>query len=195
MTSNQINYWNLQENKRHNIAGEQETYRHNLVGEQETERHNRATETFSMQDLDEKSRHNQATEKLSNVDLTLEHSRGLRTLEESSRHNQAMEKAEFTGLGETMRHNLESEMLANTREQHEYDINSRRTNISADQLLNDQLARIDRSSLTRAQIRDVDNRAYQIREQIRQGDDKLALDSLFRLGDLITGFTRAAGKR
>lgn len=181
MTGNQINYWNLQENKRHNVATEGETYRHNVVGETETERHNRATENFSMQDLAERSRHNVAEEHLKATDIQLTHSRGMQGLEETQRHNVQSEKATFTGLGESMRHNLETEMLGYTQEAHNYEINTQKVGLDAERLLNEQQSRIDKSVLNQAQIREYNARVEQIKAAIRQKDEELAIKKIGEL--------------
>lgn len=80
MTDIQVKYWDLQENKRHNLAYETETNRHNVVGEQqnaimlgENIRHNKATES-------ETHRANLRNEEL-----------GFATLREAKRHNTATE--------------------------------------------------------------------------------------------------------
>lgn len=87
MTQNQINYWKLQEDSRHNVATEGETNRHNVVTEQvdlgtlaESGRHNRATEA-------ETARTNRANEAI----RTQANQIDLGKLAESSRHNQATE--------------------------------------------------------------------------------------------------------
>lgn len=46
MTTNQIAYWNLQEQKRSNRAVEQETARANIAREMENIRHNTTTESI-----------------------------------------------------------------------------------------------------------------------------------------------------
>lgn len=72
MTSNQIKFWELQERKRSNMAGEQETARSNRAKEAltsasnlETMRHNVQGETQAAADLLERSRSNRANEALS----------------------------------------------------------------------------------------------------------------------------------
>lgn len=107
MTANQINYWNLQENKRHNLVSEgtekdklSESKRHNVAGEQlesgklyESQRHNVATENISLGSLFESSRHNKATES------------------ELQRHNVALETVDSGKLQESQRHNRYQEKL------------------------------------------------------------------------------------
>lgn len=75
-----MKYWDLQENKRHNLAYETETQRHNIIGERQNQvmlgeniRHNKAVES-------ETHRSNLQNEKL-----------GFATLRESARHNKAVE--------------------------------------------------------------------------------------------------------
>lgn len=110
----QVNYWTLQENKRHNVATEEiqsraqmEEARHNKVYEGETHRHNFVTENETM-------RHNVATERVQASQVAL----GWSQLSESTRHNKMMEgvqkqqAATQRMLGfETIRHNRTSEKL------------------------------------------------------------------------------------
>jgi len=83
----QVQYWNLQEAKRHNLVSERQTddynrevKRHNVVGEQETHRHNVAGEQLGWANLAETTRHNKASESI-----------GWSTLQETSRHNMSQE--------------------------------------------------------------------------------------------------------
>nr|AVX53749.1 putative ORF1 [Marmot picobirnavirus] len=76
MTTTQVRYWELQESKRHNKAGEllgtktlTETKRHNLAGEKLTAtdvreriRHNKASESLSASQISESIRHNKVSE-------------------------------------------------------------------------------------------------------------------------------------
>lgn len=94
MTHNQIEYWNLQENKRHNTVTEAETGRHNVVTENETQRHNVETEEFNISQLQETQRHNISTEA------------------ETNRHNIAAEVNEAAKVSETKRHNVAAENLS-----------------------------------------------------------------------------------
>lgn len=105
MTANQINYWNLQETKRSNLARETEATRHNKEVEGyntgsllETARHNQANEQ-------EASRHNIQSENLSFI-----------TASEMARHNKASEGIDRSKvavqqgqLAETVRHNREND--------------------------------------------------------------------------------------
>ena len=105
MTANQINYWNLQETKRSNLAREAETQRHNTKVEDyntgsllETSRHNQATEG-------EATRHNVQSENLAFI-----------TAAEVARHNKASEGLDRSKinvqqgqLNETIRHNREQD--------------------------------------------------------------------------------------
>lgn len=84
MTRNQIEYWNVQESKRHNVTTEGETQRHNVATEYETGRHNRVSESIDLGNLNESIRHNKTTET------------------ETNRHNLATEN-------ETYRHNVRTE--------------------------------------------------------------------------------------
>lgn len=119
MTHNQIDYWTLQEEKRHNVVGENENIRHNVVTENETKRHNVAGENFNIMNLqetarhnlvteNETTRHNLATEDIGYGNLEL----GYRNLGEQTRHNMATENISagnlalgYANLGELTRHN------------------------------------------------------------------------------------------
>jgi hypothetical protein len=94
MTSTQVRYWTLQEDKRHNLASERldaskiaETMRHNVVSEKqenfrlkEVKRHNIVSEKLTASDIMEKIRHNKESEKLTATQLA-----------EIQRHNYAQE--------------------------------------------------------------------------------------------------------
>nr|AVX53438.1 putative ORF1 [Marmot picobirnavirus] len=121
MTANQINYWTLQENKRHNIVGERENTRHNMVTEGETQRHNIVTENVSISNLYESQRHNMATEELGRSQLaeTQRHAKVTeaqtdKNIAENVRHNKKTEFYTGANLSETQRHNLREEMAKRT---------------------------------------------------------------------------------
>lgn len=118
MTHNQIEYWNLQENKRHNTVTEAETGRHNVVTESETQRHNVETEEFNISQLQETQRHNLSTEAETNRHNTATETNELAKLSETNRHNVATENLSMQDLNiradqlvETKRHNQASERL------------------------------------------------------------------------------------
>lgn len=141
MTSNQINYWTLQEGKRHNVASEVETgranlarehenYRHNLASETETNRHNVETEKYNIAMLNETQMHNRNTEataaysanqqaKYQNALAEIQRQKqqndnfyNLSKLAEESRHNQAYESYQAAQLQETTRSNKAQESIA-----------------------------------------------------------------------------------
>lgn len=69
MLNVQVEYWKLQETKRHNVVAEEltrtelaEIARHNLATETETNRHNVVTEKQTDRQIRETIRHNKATE-------------------------------------------------------------------------------------------------------------------------------------
>lgn len=99
MTHNQINYWNLQESKRHNVEGEKETNRHNLATEGETYRHNVSSEGIDISKLNETKRHNVQSEGIESGKLA-----------EQQRHNIQTENVDISSLQELGRHNRESEV-------------------------------------------------------------------------------------
>lgn len=98
MTDIQLKFWAQNETQRHNYATEaqaaselNETRRHNIAGERETQRHNLRTELQTDSMLVENVRHNMATE------------------HETTRHNEQMETIGFGNLNETRRHNMAGE--------------------------------------------------------------------------------------
>lgn len=98
MTHNQIDYWNLQEQKRSNVAQEIETQRSNLAREHETNRHNVETEKFNISQLAEQSRSNRVNEALK-----------AQAQNEQARHNVTSEMQEANKLQEQQRHSAVSE--------------------------------------------------------------------------------------
>jgi len=117
MTNNQIQYWKLSEETRHNIATEGETYRHDVVTEGETNRHNLVTESISYDSLKENQRHNLAQEGISRANINL----GYAQLDESKRHNIAQESVAYSTMVEQNRHNLAQESLTHETNQLKYD--------------------------------------------------------------------------
>lgn len=118
MTTNQINYWNLQENKRHNVVTEGETNRHNVATETETNRHNLATEAVDLGKLNESIRHNQRTEQISAATLAETNRHNVVSEGEANRHNVQTERLDSVDLnikqdqlGETQRHNQQTESV------------------------------------------------------------------------------------
>lgn len=122
MTKNQVDYWNLQETKRHNSATEGETGRHNLVvegetgrhnvvTERETERSNRTREGIDLGKLNESVRHNRATESETNRHNVATEGIDLGKLSESARHNRQTESLGYVQASETKRHNQASEAI------------------------------------------------------------------------------------
>lgn len=115
MTRNQIEYWNTQETKRHNVVTEGETAQHNRVTEAETQRHNMAAENIDISKLTETSRHNLATE-----------SQAMRELAETQRHNVQQERYNFGNLAESTRHNkaVENETSRHNQRTEDIDLSS-----------------------------------------------------------------------
>lgn len=161
MTKNQIDYWTLQENKRHNVSTEEETkrsnqakeaenFRSNTARETETNRHNVATEQVDIGRLNETVRHNKISESQTDVSLA-----------ESARHNKALESLQGRDLNiraqqvaETGRHNVVSEGFESTRVEYESkmaEVNSRFRNseLSWMQVLNDQKTDINQAEVDR----------------------------------------------
>lgn len=126
MTNNQINYWNLQETKRHNVVSEDELKRHNIAGESETNRHNVQQEYIGFGNLAETTRHNKATEGYSFASLA-----------EATRHNKAAEALQsqsidlgYDQLAETTRSNQERERQTRVRDELNYWVEATKNDIA-----------------------------------------------------------------
>lgn len=111
MTHNQINYWNLEETKKHNRQTEQ-TEIDKLA---ETSRHNRATEGIDLSKLTETNRHNLETERQGAVSLNIESAK----VGETQRHNMASERIDQIIGGSTVDLNRARADLANIQSQWE----------------------------------------------------------------------------
>lgn len=100
MTSTQVRYWAVQEDKRHNKMSERldasriaETRRHNVVSEKQ--------ENFKLKEV---QRHNIVSEKLTATDIM-----------ETIRHNKESERLTATQLAEIQRHNYAEESIGRER--------------------------------------------------------------------------------
>lgn len=140
MTKNQIDYWSLQENKRHNLEQEalgrgtlDESKRHNLQTEgqavnelTERHRHNLVGESVDIGNLQESQRHNRSVEQETNRhNVTVENEthrsnvanetetnrHNVATEHETNRHNVVTEGIDLSRLDEQTRHNKASESL------------------------------------------------------------------------------------
>lgn len=107
MTRNQIEYWNMKESGRHNVATEGET-----------ERHNRATEGIDISKLTESQRHNLETERQGSIDVATRRM----SQQEAVRHNIVSEgqgavdlNIKAGQLAETQRHNTATEAYQGTQ--------------------------------------------------------------------------------
>lgn len=131
MTQNQIRYWSLREESRHNIVSENENSRHNKASESESNRHNVVTEGQTDKSLAENKRHNLVTEQnegnkvrlgYSNLAETRRHNMAgenlqSRNISENTRHNRATESIQSLLGSETVRHNQAEESLGSQRNQ------------------------------------------------------------------------------
>lgn len=102
MTTDQVNYQKIVEDRRHNLASEQETYRSNVARESETYRSNRAKE-------DETIRSNKAREYETNRHNVASENLGYGQLSEQIRSNQLNEQIAQSNLLEQQRHNQKTE--------------------------------------------------------------------------------------
>lgn len=114
MTRNQIDYWNLQEQKRNNMVVSKESNRHNLATEgltlqanMEQGRHNVATENLGMLNYQETSRSNRARENLQQQNINL----GYANFGETSRHNLVTEGQGWANINENLRSHLANESI------------------------------------------------------------------------------------
>lgn len=108
MTSNQIAYWSLQEQKRSNAAKEYETARNNAAIEAITKKRDANTYILGSHQLNEAVRHNVASE--------AETSRSNQAREyETGRHNRKTESLQAYSQAEMQRHNRQTEVLAGSQ--------------------------------------------------------------------------------
>lgn len=107
MTTNQLAYWKLQEDKRANLAKEQELKRSNVAREDETKRSNLATES-------ERMRSNRMNETISSTGNVLNYAANKMRNDEQVRHNKATEKQAVSELRERKRSNRANEKIAQT---------------------------------------------------------------------------------
>lgn len=108
MTTNQLQYWAQQEQKRHNMRTEDETNRTNVANEaikrgtlDETRRSNVVNEGIKRDTLSETRRSNQTNELIKQFANTLES----RKISENIRHNMATEQQAQNELSEQTRYN------------------------------------------------------------------------------------------
>lgn len=143
MLATQVQYWGIQETKRHNLVSERQTdkqlaeqQRHNTETEhvqwfnaRESQRHNQEAETISWFTARESQRHNKQQEAISwfgarenqrhNLVTEKETQRHNYATEfETSRHNKQQESIGWFSASETRRHNLSTEAI--TRQNNEY---------------------------------------------------------------------------
>lgn len=168
MTHNQINYWNMKETGRHNVATEVETNRHNVATEQidlgklqETSRHNLATEG-------ETNRHNLVTEGQTNVNLGYTGA----TLDEMKRHNQALESLQNVDLNikqgqldENVRHNVSQEGINRYSAISQAELNDARAGLLDVQKTWEGLKNSVHVDLTSAQIQQLDNLSSKLQRE------------------------------
>lgn len=197
ITRNQIEYWNLQENKRHNITTETETKRHNVAGEgidigrlQETKRHNLVTEDISYRDLEERRRHNLRTEGQTDVSLGIQAG----SLAEQKRHNLSTEG--LTGvnlnilagqLGEQIRHNQATEGLTALRYDSQNRLDNARAQLTEIQSEWENIRQSLSADLTQTQIDQIDAQIDKYQVEV----DKLYSDIMRNNFQNINSVTRS----
>lgn len=136
MTTTQIQYQTMMENKRHNKVTEHQAFKErvltasqlretirshkaneDLTGKSilETERSNKAKEKLTATQLQEIERHNRAGEKLTGKDLKEKKRHNKASEKETKRSNKANESIEKGKLSESKRHNKASESTERTK--------------------------------------------------------------------------------
>lgn len=112
MTNTQVQYWNLQETKRANLAKEAENYRSNSAREVETNRHNVVTEGLDLSKLQESQRHNLVSEAQEQKRLDISNLQQQETAR-SNRANEYLRGYDLNiasgQLSESRRHNVAQE--------------------------------------------------------------------------------------
>lgn len=184
MTRNQIEYWNVKETGRHNLATETETNRHNL-----------ATEAVDLGNLQEAQRHNRTTEGLTGQSLGIEAQKAA----ETARHNLASEKLTQSDLNirggtleETTRHNHQTEFYERLRTQADTDLTKAKTEY---QDISNTWAQLEKSNaveLTNAQVsqyhsltKQIDKTVEQIQQNIDWNNYNKALEGINTLNQLL----------
>lgn len=194
MTEN-ISIADLQEKGRHNRATEYETNRHNLQTEEvargelsEKVRHNLETEaqgrenlSIQLGNLNELSRHNKAGERETYRHNLATESYSLANLSESQRHSLEEERRKRAELLETGRHNKASEQSAQLSAEGAYlrgqaskeanEITAIRDQVNKKlketELQISKYNQLDKSKLTSAQIREVDQNIKKMQQDIK----------------------------
>lgn len=105
MTTNQLAYWKLQEDKRANLAKEQELNRSNVARENETKRSNLVGES-------ERERSNRRNEEIASAGNVLNYAANKMRNDEQVRHNTETEKQAAGELRERKRSNRANEKIA-----------------------------------------------------------------------------------
>lgn len=200
MTHNQINYWNLQESKRHNVVTETETNRHNVATEnidlgrlQETTRHNLATEG-------ETNRHNVRTEGQTDVNLGLQQG----TLSEVQRHNLASEQLGYGNLNlgygqltEQQRHNVSTESIQKFQAVSQDELNKARSQLLQTQNDWEALQQSANVTLTEAKVRQINKLNDEVDSQIKQIEwniKKGQIDAAFKVyEEMLKGLDSLSG--
>lgn len=167
MTRNQIQYWELQENKQHN----RETERQGRDIIHETGRHNRATENIDLSRLDEAHRHNLATEGIESGKLNLSQ----QNLAELIRSNLERERQNLINLNiasatqqETGRHNVATESLTQMRYQAQNELDAARTKFQDIQNTWEGLQKSQHVTLTDKNIQAVNKQMEQVDAAIKE---------------------------
>lgn len=107
MLSTQVEYWKLQENKRHNV----ETEAQGWFNAKEAQRHNVETENVNWFSANEGQRHNLATEDINRFSALETQRHNIVSEGETQRHNVMTENLGFSNLAEDIRHNKASESI------------------------------------------------------------------------------------
>lgn len=163
MTSNQLRYWELQEQKRANRARERETRRANKFSERLTQHFQQGTLDLRAQELYESARSHQVAESIN-----------LASMQENVRHNIAYEQ-------ELQRHNTATEQLSSKQ----LDISAAslaetiRSHKASESISQGNLSEMRRHNQAQESIQDfqVKTEAQYKQAMVEQGDMRIMLDA------------------
>lgn len=218
MTKNQIDYWNMRETGRHNVATEKETNRHNLMTEKvdlgklgEQQRHNVESENIERGKLDlghlqlgETYRHNTIAEQLEGQKVTEQGRHNLAAEEaenkrivESVRHNQSTESLTGYDLNlqqakaqEVQRHNLATEEVEATKAEAQYAINMANADLINLQKEWESLKQSADLELTQTQIKELDERINKYSTEIAKLNSDITRNNFRNFNETLNSVTQ-----
>lgn len=200
MTKNQIDYWNMQEGKRHNQVTERETERHGRATEQlqagtleEATRHDLAAESIDISKLGESQRHNQASEALEQGKIDL----GRLELSESQRSHRANESLQGVDLNiraaqqsEAARHNFVNEGLSRLQTVAETELKRSQTELNEIETKWRDLLKSQEVEINAAKKRQIEQQIAESKKQVELAQSNILRNNVSN----ITSSVNAAGQ-